>query len=126
MSILLADLRELESTINKKLLKFNASFIMTVHFTKDRINDSRNEPPITISELAVIFDALIEKYILSIVALNDGDTFNIKCSRSHINIPCAVVKETVKSSGTISHKNIMITIMRKENFVRHDLVEFIV
>ena len=126
MSIAKTEIKTLENQINKKLVTYSTSFIMTVHFVRDRLNDSRNNPPITIRELADIFDRLIDKYILSIVALDNEDTFNIKCSTTHINIPCAVVKETIESTGATSHKNIMITIMRKKDFKSHDLVEFIV
>lgn len=98
---------------------------MTVHFSSDRLNDSRNTPPITIQELERIFECVIERHILAIVALDDGDTFNIRCTTSHINMPCAVVKRT-ENNGTFSHKNFVITIMRKENFYAKDPIEFLV
>lgn len=125
MSITESDIKTLESDVNSKLEIYNAQFIMTVHFSLDRINHSRNDPPITISELEGIFDKLIEKHIIAIVALEDGDTFNIRCSTSDINMPCGVSKKSNKN-GTITHKNIVITIMRKKYFHAKDPVEFIV
>ena len=98
---------------------------MTVHFSVDRLNDARNRPPITIQELDSIFTSLIAKHITAIVALNDKDTFNIRCSTSHINMPCGVVKES-EDNGSITHKNIIITVMRKEGFFAKDPIEFIV
>lgn len=118
-----ADLTKLENRINKKLKLYDTSFEMTFHFSK-QINNSRNVPSIKIEELEHIFDLLIVKHIINIVALDDGDSFNIKCMKSHINIPCEVEKRTNISNGTKTHKNIMITIMRKKNFKSKDPVDF--
>ena len=96
---------------------------MTIHFSVDRLNDARNNPPISIQELEDIFDRLIKQHILAIVALNDKDTFNIRCTSSHINMPCGVSKET-DNNGSVSHKNIIITVMRKRKFFAKDPVEF--
>jgi hypothetical protein len=117
------EIQKLESDLNKKLLEYNTEFIMTIHFSIDRLNDVRNNPPITLQELNNIFNILINKHITAIVALNDKETFNIRCTKSHINMPCAVVKET-KRNGTLSHKNIIITVMRKEKFIAKDPIEF--
>jgi len=123
MAISQKDIRNFESQLNKKLSQYNTEFVMTVHFVVDRLNDPRNNPPITISELEDIFDKLIDQHILAIVALNDKDTFNIRCTSSHINMPCAVSKET-KKNGSVSQKNIVITVMRKQNFFAKDPIEF--
>jgi len=125
MKITPQDIKNLENAINSKLAQFNTLFVMTAHFTQERINDERNQPPITLVELESIFDRLIEQYILAIVALNDGDSFNIRCTSSHINIPCRVNKTTDKN-GTVSQKNIVVTIMRKESFFAKDPIEFVV
>ncbi|EHJ9990352.1 TPA: hypothetical protein NG570_004550 [Vibrio parahaemolyticus] len=125
MSITQQQINALEAKINTKLSKFNAQFVMTVHFSVDRLNDARNNPPITLEELESIFDSLVDNHITSIVALNDKDTFNIRCSKSHINMPCGVVKES-QNNGSVTHKNIVITIMRKETFKAKDPIEFIV
>lgn len=125
MPISQTDIRALEARINSQLSTYNAQFIMTVHFSADRLNDARNVPPITIAELDTIFSSLISQHITAIVALNDGDTFNIRCSKSHINMPCAVVKES-GNNGSITQKNIVITVMRKENFFAKDPIEFTV
>lgn len=125
MPITQQDITKLEDYINNQLAQFKAQFIMTMHFSWDRLNDSRNNPPVTIQELTDIFDKLISQHINNILVLNDGDTFNIRCSKSHINMPCAVKKDT-SASATITHKNILITIMRKANFKAKDPVEFCV
>ena len=125
MTINQQEIRQLEQAINRKLTRYNAVFIMTVHFSVDRLNDARNNPPITINELELIFNSLIDNHITAIVALNDKDTFNIRCTKSHINMPCGVVKES-QNNGSITHKNIIITVMRKESFYAKDPIEFIV
>lgn len=77
MTISAADMAALELRVNAKLTQHNASFVMSVHFTIDRLNDVRNDPPLTVSELEDLFDRVIDQHMLSIVALNDSDTFNI-------------------------------------------------
>ena len=123
MTINQQEISQLEQYINNKLTVYKTEFIMTMHFSVDRINDVRNNPPITIEELKDIFDSLIDNHITAIVALNDKDTFNIRCTNTHINMPCAVVKK-LQNNGSISHKNIVITVMRKETFYSKDPIEF--
>lgn len=123
MTISQSDVNSLESRINSQLIQYRTEFTMSVHFSTDRLNDPRNNPPITIVELDAIFTRLIEDHILAIVALNDKDTFNIRCTNSHINMPCSVSKTTSKN-GSISQKNYVITIMRKEKFAAKDPIEF--
>lgn len=44
MTISQQDVIALESRINSKLTGYNAEFIMTIHFSVDRLNDARNTP----------------------------------------------------------------------------------
>ncbi len=98
---------------------------MSVHFSLDRVNDPRNHPPITIEELKSIFHRLIDQHLVAIVALNDRDTFTIKCGTSDINMPCGVEKVNAKNSS-LTQKNIVITVMRKKDFFSKDRVVFVV
>lgn len=123
MAITQQELSDLETKVNAQLTAYKAQFSMTMHFAIDRVNDARNNPAITIEELDTVFTKLIELHIISIVALNDGESFNVRCKNSHINMPCAVKKEKAKN-GTTTHKNIVITIMRKEKFKAKDAIEF--
>ena len=123
MTISAADMLALEQRVNAKLAHHKASFVMSVHFTMDRLNDVRNNPPLTVAELEDLFDRVIDQHMLSIVALNDGDTFNIRCVQTDINMPCAVRKSS-SANGTVSHKNIIITVMRKKNWFSKDPIEF--
>src|SRR4051812_38420137 len=117
----------LEARINARLERFSTSFKLSVHFLNDRLNDVRNQPPISMLEHERIFDRLlVDENIASIVALDDGDEFNIRCAESHINMPCAVHKRTT-ANNTVTHKSIVITIMRKQSFkARNSRVEFAV
>lgn len=99
------------------------SFKMSVHFVKDRMNDPRNDPTITITELQSIFNRVCSIHIGGLSRLKHNDTFNIRCQTSDINIPCAVSKKS-DSTGRIHQKNIAITVMRKKNFIAKDPVEF--
>jgi hypothetical protein len=102
MAISQADLAFLQSRINAKLSVHKAQFIVTTHFSADRVNDLRNVPPITLPELESIFNRLIARHLIGILALNHGDTFNIKCTTSHINIPCAVEKNSSAQARSTS------------------------
>ena len=50
-------------------------FSLTVHYSEDRVNDARNNPPIDLHELEDLFDRFISTHIMAVVALNDKDTF---------------------------------------------------
>ena len=109
------DLLKLTTNINNKVAHYSMQFALTFHFSEERVNDARNNPPIELEELENLFDRFISTHIMAVVALDDKDTFVISCSKTNIHIPCAVQK-TPDASGGISHKNIVITIMRKNNF----------
>lgn len=117
------DITVLETILNQKLTKENMSFKMSVHFVRDRMNDPRNTPPITITELQSIFNRVITVHISGLMRLKHNDTFNIRCLKSDINIPCAVEKIR-QSDGRIHQRNIAITVMRKKDFKAKDPVEF--
>ena len=123
MTIMQNDIAVLEVVLNQKLSKENMSFKMSIHFVKDRMNDPRNSPSITITELQSIFNRLLTVHISALSKLKHNDTFNIRCLKSDINIPCAVEKIR-KSDGRIHQRNIAITVMRKKDFKAKDPIEF--
>lgn len=96
---------------------------MSVHFVKDRMNHPRNTPAITITELQGIFNRLTTVYISQLMRLKHNDSFNVRCTKSDINIPCAISK-TKDATGKDNREVIAITVMRKPNFVSKDLIEF--
>lgn len=123
MPISQLDLQQLEARINAKLAVHHTAFRLSVHFSVDRVNDPRNVPEIKLAELDGIFNRLIGVHLKSLLALNDGDTFNIRCTKTDINMPCAVRKKP-QAGGVMQQDNIVITVMRKKNFVAKDAVEF--
>ena len=125
MGIALDEIRILETVLNEKFKKENLRFKMSVHFVKDRMNDPRNTPVITITELQSIFNRLTTIHINKLLALKHNDTFNVRCTKSDINIPCAMSKQS-ESSGRIRKEVIAITVMRKKAFVSKDDIEYIV
>jgi len=107
----------------KKFSKERLKFKMSVHFVKDRMNHPRNTPAITITELQGIFNRLTTVYISQLMRLKHNDSFNVRCTKSDINIPCAISK-TKDATGKDNREVIAITVMRKPNFVSKDLIEF--
>jgi hypothetical protein len=85
---------------------------MSVHFVKDRMNDRRNDPAITFTKLQSIFNHLTTIYIGKLIRLKNKDTFNIRCKKTDINIPCAV-ELTTDQVGFDHRQIIAITVMRK-------------
>jgi hypothetical protein len=125
MGIALDEITLLESVLNERLSKERLSFKMSVHFVKDRMNHPRNNPNITITELHGIFNRLTTVYLSKLIRLKHHDTFNIRCSKTDINIPCAVELSQDKT-GRDHRQIIAITVMRKHDFKSKDPVEFIV
>ena len=116
MTISQNDLNVLEQRLNDRLqgLSSTMTFTLSVHFKLDRVNDLRNVPPITLAELGDVFDRFINQHMPSLLNLHDGNTFNIRCKSSHINMPCGVEKKFANSVAT--QKNVVITVMRKRGF----------
>jgi len=115
----------LEYILNEKFEKDNLRFKMSVHFVKDRINDPRNTPEITITELQGIFFRLTSVHLGKLLTVKHNETFNVRCKTSHINIPCAMSKSPTPS-GKQQSEVIAITVMRKKNFKAKDELEFLV
>ena len=123
MGISINEISVLESVLNEKFSKERLRFKMSVHFVKDRMNDPRNTPAITITELQGIFNRLITVYVSQLMRLEHNESFNVRCKKSDINIPCAISK-TKDSTGKDNREVIAITVMRKANFVSKDPIEF--
>ena len=125
MGIALDEISLLEGILNDRFSKERLSFKMSVHFVKDRMNHPRNNPNITITELHSVFNRLTTVYISKLIRLKHHDTFNIRCSKSDINIPCAV--ELSRDTTGHGHRQIIaITVMRKHDFKSKDPIEFVV
>jgi hypothetical protein len=123
MGISINEISVLEAVLNEKFSKERLRFKMSVHFVKDRMNHPRNTPAITITELQGIFNRLTTVYLSQLMRLEHNDSFNVRCTKSDINIPCAISK-TKDSTGKDNREVIAITVMRKANFISKDPIEF--
>jgi hypothetical protein len=119
------DIQSVEKRVNARLAGLEMQFVMTKHFASERLNDVRNVPALTLDELESLFDRVFDQYASAMRALGHGDTFNIRCLRSHINMPCVVEKIAVAGS-LVAHKIVILTVMRKQNFRAKDAIEFAV
>ena len=120
MAITNAQLHQMTARVNSTLSAHNVKIEPTGHFTLDRLNDLRNRPPIDLVELEDLFSRFIAQHVDAVLRLNHGDTFNIRCTRTHINMPCSIRKIGTKSELQIN----VITIMRKQSFHCQDLHDF--
>jgi hypothetical protein len=123
MTISRDQIATLEFILNERFKNEHLRFKMSVHFTRDRMNDKRNNPPINITELQGIFDRLTTVHIGKLLALKHLDSFNVRCAMSDINIPC-VMEKPQTASGIQSSEVIVITVMRKKDFKAKDPIEF--
>ncbi|HCM0830408.1 hypothetical protein HJ170_23005 [Vibrio parahaemolyticus] len=119
-----AQIAALESSVNEILRRHKMSFKLSKHFVKDRMNDTRHNPLIMIAELNSIFNRLTALHVGALKKLSHNDTFNIRCTVSHINMPCAVNK--IHVDGDEHQENIVITVMRKKDWKSKDPKEFLV
>ena len=125
MPITTQELKGLEAGVNATLAPYNTKFVLSAHFTFDRVNDVRNVPPITLAELQSVIDQLVQRYIAQVLALKDKATFNVRCSNSHINMPCGLA-HAGSGNGMVAYEISAITVMRKKNFYCKDPTEFVV
>lgn len=109
--------------LNEKFAKERLKFKMSVHFVKDRMNYPGNTPAVTITERQGIFNRLTTVYISQLMRLKHNDTYNVRCTKSDINIPC-VISKIKDSVGNDNREVNAITFMRKVDFLSKDPVEF--
>lgn len=100
---------DLERFADRILAKFNIDVEFTRHFV-DRVNDSRNDPDITIAELQKLFKKIAKAKGKKIKELL-GDEGVLKDLQSDLNLPVAV---KMSKDGEVEVINK--TIMRKHNF----------
>jgi len=115
-----AELSALTTRVNATLAAYSAEFTMSVHFALHRINDARNHPPITTAELEDVFMRFIAQHLAAVLKLRDHETFNIRCTKTHINMSCQVKKYAADPV----HNMYVITVMRKQSFFSRDPYDF--
>lgn len=120
MAITQAELDALTARLDVAFAPHSAGVRLTFHFGIDRINHVRNQPPITIAELEDVFVRLVAQHIDAVLALKDNDTFNIRCLKTHINMPCGLRKY----ASDPKNRMIVITVMRNEYWRTKDPHDF--
>lgn len=108
------EINQLVANINEILQEDRAKLKISFHFAAERLNDNRNNPPITLNELRTIFIKFIKHHLQKILEKEEGFSFTIKCKNSGIAIPCAIEHEFDIGSKWVIQQ--VITIMRKWNF----------
>ena len=125
MAISADQIATLEHILNEKYAKDSLRFKMSVHFVWDRINDPRNTPEITLTELQGIFLRLTSIHLgrllkastkkpLMFVAKHPILIFPVQCQSAW--------RLDIKEQSEI----IAITVMRKKDFKAKDELEFLV
>jgi hypothetical protein len=105
---------DLEKFADRLLAKFNIDVEFTKHFV-DRVNDERNNPDITISELQKLFKK-IQKHKGEELKKSKDTEVVLKDIQSDLNIP--VMVKYKNGEFEVTNK----TIMRKKNFKTPDKV----
>jgi hypothetical protein len=107
-----AELMDLEKFADRILAKFNIDVSFTKHFV-DRVNDDRNNPDITVSELQKLFKKIQDNKGEYIKKMKNVEAV-LKDVQSDLNIPVAI--NFRNGEFEIVNK----TIMRKKDFKTHD------
>ena len=112
----LDQIKKFESVVDKLFAKYNIDFNFTRHFG-DRMDDSRNNPSITLKELAEFIKKMYKRQGKSIKGVA-GTEAVLKDIQSDLNIPVAVTYDSNNDEFDVVLK----TIMRKKNFTSPDKV----
>lgn len=120
MPITEQQLKDLESEINDVLQEDAARIHFSFHAAYERLNDVRNKPPIALDELEGVFRAFIAAHLQTVLGFGEGTSFTIKCNKSHLHFPCAIVHE--KEFGKTWVIQNVITAMRKVGFNSKDSI----
>lgn len=109
--ITIQDLRNLEMYADMLFKNFNIDVEFTRHFF-ERVNDKRNKKQITFSELSNMFRKAYRKHGQRISKLPDGAEAVLKDMESDLNMPFAIVWDSLQNEFDLITKSIM----RKKNF----------
>ncbi len=93
---------------NKVFAKQGITVAFSKHFI-DRINDDRNNPPITSAELVSIFKAAHKKHHKEIDDMEDGEEYTVHDAKHKLNMPFAIQGK----------KMIVKTIQRKDRWMSY-------
>ncbi|HBM9089484.1 TPA: hypothetical protein L0162_001845 [Klebsiella oxytoca] len=111
---------DLEAEINDILEEDCAEVKFTFHAAYERLNDPRNNPAISLSELEEVFKGFIKIHLTSLLGYPEGTTFTIKCNKTKLHFPCSVVHDIRYGKKWIVQS--VVTVMRKADFKSKDLI----
>lgn len=103
-------IKDLEVFADRLLDKFGVDIEFTRHFG-DRVNDKRNDPPIDIKELMLLFVKMANKQAKGIKQNSDSEAV-IKDLQRDLNLPVVIKFDARNQEFDVINK----TIMRKKNF----------
>ena len=104
------DLRNLENYADKLFARVGIDVEFTRHFL-DRVNDERNEKPITTAELIGLFKRTYKKHGKKIPKINPDTQAVVKDMKKDINMPFVI---NIDKNGMLNL--VAKTIMRKKDF----------
>lgn len=119
MTITEQQLLDLQADINDILAEDCARIHFTFHAAFERLNDPRNNPPITLNELNKVFQSFIECHLTTILDYVEGTRFVLKCNKTHLHFPCAITHD--RQLGKLWVVQNVITVMRKKDFKSPDI-----
>lgn len=120
MTITPQGLSDLESDINDILEQDRAEIRFTFHAAYDRLNDPRNNPPISLTELDNVFREFIHIHLAAVLSFDEGTTFTLRCNKTNLNFPSAISHDV--RYGKIWVIQSVVTVMRKQGFVSKDAI----
>lgn len=103
-------IKQFEKIVDQLFKKFGIDFQFTRHFG-DRMSDDRNDPCITMKELAEFIKKIYAKQGKSLKGVAGAEAV-IKDMQKDLNIPVAVTYDQKNDEFDV----VMKTIMRKKNF----------
>lgn len=109
---------DLEAEINDILEEDCAEMKFTFHAAYERLNDPRNNPAISLSELEEVFKEFIKIHLTALLGYPEGTTFTIKCNKTKLHFPCSVVHDVRYGKKWIVQS--VVTVMRKADFKSKD------
>lgn len=108
--ITVQQIKAFEKFVDRMFEKFNIDFEFTKHFG-ERMSDNRNNPCITMKELAEFIKKIYARKGKSIKSVKDSEVV-IKDLQRDLNIPIVVKYDSKNDEFDVVAK----TIMRKKNF----------
>ena len=109
-NVSMKQMKDFEQVVDKLFKKFDMDFNFTRHFA-DRMGDDRNNPEITLKELAELIKKIYARQGKSIKGIAGAEAV-IKDMQKDLNIPVAVTYDQKNDEFDV----VMKTIMRKKNF----------